>query len=221
MFSRTLLAAALSALAFRGTAHADDLALCERTITRLPQVRNLNVLAQCQELYFQNPDQESPPGSFNKLILLGYRYLEIDPRAVPQYGNTVWALWSKWTNWSRDPVTMPDGEHKLDEALALLRRGQLVNATDAVYHFEAGNSVFTIAYSYSPELAPLAIEYYDLADRLLITISPMKIRTRLQIAHIHNWRGDKAGARAGYLRVLEIDPSNSVAKRALERLEQP
>jgi tetratricopeptide (TPR) repeat protein len=199
-------------------AQAGELETCKQLMTRLDRSRNLVLISNCQDFYFLNPDHESPRGSFNNAVRLGYRYLAIDPHDVTQYGNTSWLLWSKWMNWKRDPSTMPDGEDKLDAAVRLLLQGRVYNPTNAAFHFEAGNSFGTMTRAYSPELAPLAIESFELADRHLPAVNSMKIRARIEVGHLHYWKQDFEAAKAAYYRVLEIDPQNHVARKTLERL---
>lgn len=202
-------------------ARADDRAICDRLIRDLAHSRDLTGIARCQEFYFQNPDADVPAGSFNRLVALGYRYLAIDPHAVTQYGDLSWVLWSKWTSWRQDPALMPDGKDRLREATDLLLKGRRLNPSNPAYHFEAAGRFFTMAYSYSPELTPLAIESYELTDHYLPQTTPVKIRARLQIGHIYRWLGNKPAAIAAYQRVLEIDPNNKVAESAIAKLVGP
>jgi tetratricopeptide (TPR) repeat protein len=196
-----------------------EAAACPDVLRDLGRVRSLPLLFECMDFYFLNPDLDPQPASFNAPIRIGYRILQIDPHHADTYGNVAWMLWSKWSNWKEDPSRMPDGAAKLDEAVALLDKGATLNPRSAEYFISAGNTLFPVARNFDASVYPRVILWFQNADRLLPHGDRRQIRVRLDLGHIHKLTGRIPEARRYYQAVLEIDPQNRVAKRALELLE--
>jgi tetratricopeptide (TPR) repeat protein len=196
----------------------DEASDCARVLRNAEVVRDLRSLYACMDFYFLNQDLDPEPGSFNAIIRLGYRVLELDRHDVSTYGNVSWLLWSKWSNWKEDPTRMPDGQFKLEEALRLLERGERFNPRSPEFFIEAANTVWPIAQHHEASLYPRVIRWYSGADSLLPRGDKRKIRVRLNLGHIHRKLGQIPEARRYYEAVLEIDPTNSVARRSLDSL---
>jgi tetratricopeptide (TPR) repeat protein len=208
----------LQAASLRPVDEAQD---CAHVLRNVDRIRQLSSLYACMDFYFLNQDLDPEPGSFNSIIRLGYRVLELDRHDVSTYGSVSWLLWSKWANWKEDPTRMPDGQFKLQEALALLDRGEKLNPRSPEYLIEAANTVWPIAQHHEASLYPRVIRWYSGADALLNRNDKRKVRVRLNLGHIYRKMGQIPEARRCYQAVLEIDPTNAVALRILESLEQP
>ncbi|MEO5667689.1 MAG: tetratricopeptide repeat protein [Bdellovibrionota bacterium] len=217
IFRATLLALCLATTSLG--ARADDATTCAQVLRNVERVRDKGVLLGCMDFYFSNQDLDPQPGSFNAVVRLGYRVLELDPSEVETYGNVSWLLWSKWVSWKEDPARMPDGQNKLAEAVALLDRGETFNSQSVEYFIEAANTLWPVAEYHDASLYARVIRWYRSANEGLATSDPRKIRTLLNLGHIHRKLGLKPDARRYYEAVLEIDPDNAVALRSLKSLD--
>jgi len=197
----------------------DERDQCEQVLRDVERIRNTQKLMTCMDFYFNNPMLDPEPASFNAIIRIGYRILELEPTNVPLYGNVSWMLWSKWANWKRDPSSMPDGEAKLQEAITLLENGARRNPHSADFFVEAGNTLAPIIFNHDTSVAPHAIDWYQRADGLLSLRDTRKVRVRLNLGHIFRKVDRISEARESYESVLRIDPKNKVALRALEQLK--
>ncbi len=197
---------------------AADFPSCERALARLEQVRDTKLLTECMDYYFRNGDQDEPPGSFNKVIRLGYRVLDVDPTARDIYSDVAWLLYSKFSTWGTEPAKMPDGEGKDREAVALFERGRRYLDRDPLFHKSAGDTIWPLAQYHKAEYYPFVIEEYERVDSLS-TDKDLRVRVRLNLGHIHRKLEKKDEAIAWYRKVLELEPNNSVALKYLSQLE--
>ena len=189
---------------YRNAAHIDDTAL----------------LVAAAENVWHNPDLDDPPGSFNRIIDLNKRLLDIDPHAVDTYGTTAWLLWSKWVTWTQDPASMPDGATKVDEALALLARGDKANPGNAHYLFEAGSVLIPLVQYHRQDLRPVLEDYLRRAAKGATSPPSFVVKARRTYASHLFMVGEVAKARYWYRRVLDVDPDNEVATRRLRRIAE-
>lgn len=124
--------------------------------------------------------------------------LEIEPEQEELYGSLAWLLWSKWATWHQSPGAMPDGEGKDLEAIKLLEAGGGVLASSASYWLSAEQVI-----------CPLANQLGDRAQQ---------IRARLDLGHATRNPGKLVEARAWYNPVIELELSNPLALKELEKL---
>ncbi|MBT3374161.1 MAG: tetratricopeptide repeat protein [Lentisphaerae bacterium] len=186
-------------------------------LEHLDELRDPELAAVLGEHLWHHQNEDSPPGSYNGIIALAYRQVELDPQVVRAYTDTAWLLWSKWVSWKQDPEGMPDGEDGVTRALALLRRGAEANPDSARYHYDAGMTLMPLARSHLPDLYPTVNRHLeravDLSDDLRL-----RILAGRQLGHNFRLAGDVDSAERWYRRVLELDPDNIPAKDCLRRL---
>jgi hypothetical protein len=195
-------------------------ATCANTWARRAQIMNGGLLRDCAEFYFHRQDLDVPVGSYNRVIDLDYRLLELTPRDLALYSDTVFLLYSKHVTWKRDPIKMPDGEFKLREGFELLQRGERYNRGSAAYHFMAAESFFLPARYHSSEYGAFVVASFEQADILAKPFEKqIKINSRNQLGRWHHVHGDKVTAKAWFLKVLELDPENEHAKAYLRSYE--
>jgi tetratricopeptide (TPR) repeat protein len=192
---------------------------CASVLANVHQVSDLDVLDYCADFYWHHGELETPEGSFNGVIALARRMLEIDPMQEEVYSSVSWLLWSKWATWKKDPAQMPDGEGKDLEAVALLLKGGEFYADSASYWASAVAVLFPLAKGYQPNLYPMIIEWAIKADQL--GDLEQKVRARLNIGLAYRNLSNRIEAKAWFSRVLEIDPQNPIALRELKKLENP
>jgi tetratricopeptide (TPR) repeat protein len=184
----------------------------------LDALTDVGFIMTLSDTIWHNHNLDRPPGSFNDIIRFQYRILDIDPGLADVYSTIAWLLWSKWVTWTREPERMPDGDSKLEEALAVLERGAEANAQDAAYMYEAAKVLNPVVRFHRPDLSGTVIEY--LLKAYSLEKEPQKqIRIRLDIAHQYRHAGNVAEAAEWYRRALEIDPQQPVACQYLKQLE--
>ena len=186
-------------------------------LAHLEELVDPGLISQLSEHLWHNQMLEKQVGSYNGIIAFGCRQLELEPHNIDAYTTTAWLLWSKWVSWRNSPERMPDGEHRLDEAVALLQRGRRLNPDSARYHYEAGITIMPVARFHQRELYALVTDLLKNADQLA-TDTKLKIRARLSLGHcFRHWDRD-AEALAWYRKVLELDAGNEVATRCISDL---
>jgi len=179
---------------------------------------DVGFIMKLSDILWHNQALDRPPGSFNDIIRLHYRVLELDPTAVDVTTTTAWLLWSKWVTWKRDPEAMPDGKTKLREALALLEQGSTQNAGNARYAYEAARILTPVARFHRKDLTQTVLHYLKTAHRL--ETDPRRlVRIRLDIAHQYRLGGNRKKAREWYRDVLKLDPKQRVALSYLDKLQ--
>lgn len=188
---------------------------CGVVLNNLPLFRDQQKLVKCMDFYFFYQDFDPEPGSFNAPIKIGYRVISLNPHFVDIYRAVAWMLWSKWETWTENPEAMPDGESKLNEAVNLLSQGLRYNTDSVVYLVEAAYVLWPVAQRHKPELYDLVLNWFVRADVLMSAPIRDRIRVRLNIAHIYRNTLRTEAAIAGYLAVLELDPSQQTAQRFL------
>ncbi|MFN3532655.1 MAG: tetratricopeptide repeat protein [Candidatus Brocadia sp.] len=191
----------------------------ERVLQDTNRQYDTDLLRECMGFYLDNQQYDSPQGSYNKAIRLGYQIVNIDRLDIDTYTTMAWLLWSKWVCWTKTPGKMPDGEGKADEAIELLNWGKQWNQKSARFHKESADTIWPLAKYYRTDLYDFVIENYRKADLLSVANDLFKVRVRLNLGHIYRQMGKKRPAMYWYRRVLEIAPSNEIAGRYLAYLE--
>lgn len=186
-------------------------------LTHQDEIVDPDVAVALGEHLWHHQDEDSPPGSYNGIIAFAYRQVELDPQAVRAYTDTAWLLWSKWVSWKQDPERMPDGEHRVEEALALVRRGSEANPDSARYHYDAGMTLMPLARSHLPDLYPVVNRYLERAEALTDDLKRRGL-IRRQLGHNYRLMGETDAAAQWYRRALELDPDNGPARDCLKRL---
>jgi tetratricopeptide (TPR) repeat protein len=200
-----------------GAAPKNELTRCIHAADHASQIHDPALLVACMDFFFQNGEHDSPPGSFNRVIALGYRELELEPRNTSIYAEVAWLLYSKYATWTRAPDQMPDGESKAREAVELLLSGRKHLNGEASFHMEAGNTIWPLARYHLPEYYAFTIESFERADALAPP-AKTRVRARLNLGHIHRELGDREPAISWYRKVLDIEPKNAVAIKYLKQL---
>ena len=203
-----------AALTVTVPARADDAATCARVVRQRSSYSRVDALLSCMDFYFSNPEYDEPEGSFNNILKLGARVVEVDPLQASTYTNVAWLMWSKWVTWKDNPERMPDGADMADRAVAFLRQGEQALANDALYRKDEGDTIWPLAQFHLPDLYAFVIESYRAANAL--TADPaVQVRVRLNLGHVYKQLQQNTEAATWYRAVLEVDPDNAVAKRSL------
>lgn len=190
---------------------------CLNLILNLKNVFDQRALDFCSDFFWDNPDLDSPPGSFNNVILIEYRSLQINPFQADEYSYVAWLLYSKWVIWKQHPIEMPDGQGKVEEALALVKNGRRYFTTNADYHLRVATTFFPIAKYHKPDYFRFVLESYALADQFGTTLRTLK-SARFGAAVSCKLMKDWDGAVKWYRAVLKLEPTNAVAAHELQKL---
>jgi len=191
----------------------------EKVLQDLNRQYDTELLRECMGFYLDNQQFDSPQGSYNKAIRLGYQIVNVDRKDIDTYTTVAWLLWSKWVCWTKKPNRMPDGEGKADEAVELLNWGKQWNLKSARFYKESADAIWPLAKYYRADLYDFVIENYRKADLLARANDLLRVRVRLNLGHIYRQIGKKKPAIYWYQRVLELAPNNEVAGRCLTQLE--
>lgn len=205
----------------QGTSDSDrlDYEFHESVLQDISRQYDTELLRESMGFYLDNQQFDSPEGSYNKAIRLGYQIVNVDRRDIDTYTTMAWLLWSKWVSWNKEPNRMPDGGGKADEAVELLNWGKQWNQKSARYYKESADTIWPLAKYYRADLYDFVIENYRKADLLAEANDLLRIRVRLNLGHVYRQTGQKRPAMFWYRRVLEIAPKNEVAGRYLAHLE--
>jgi len=183
------------------------------------RLKDPEFLMAVSDHFWHNQELDDPPGSYNRLVDLNLRALELAPHAVSLYGTTAWLLWSKWVSWQQDPKSMPGGKTKLDEALALLTRGDRANPGNAEFLCEAGSVLLPVIRYHRPDLAAVAEGYLRRAAE---TAQGGKIAVKAWRTYAGLlFRGGRyEEAARWYRKLLEAAPESEVARRRLRQISE-
>lgn len=211
----------LSAETGDGGADQDHLIyeMSEQVLLDLPCQYDTGMLKECMGFYIDNQQFDSPPGSYNKAIQIGYRIVTIDHKDIDTYTTMAWLLWSKWVSWTKNPNRMPDGEGKADQAVELLNWGKQWNQNSERFYKESADTIWPLAKYYRTDLYKFVIENYRKAELLAGENDSVKVRIRLNLGHAYRQIHEKQNAIYWYKRALELAPANDVALRCLASLE--
>jgi tetratricopeptide (TPR) repeat protein len=190
---------------------------CQNVVQNLDTTTDTTLMYQCMDYLFVHNGQDVPVGSFNHVVAIGYRIIQVDPQNEQAYINTAWFLFSKWAAWRHNVQDMPDGEPRMKEALNLLAQGSKTLAGNADFFFDAGELILPEAWYQDAALATQTENYLVQADALL-TNKIKKTRTRLDMGHVFRHIGDKANALIWYRKVLEVDSNNAAALKRIKEL---
>ncbi|MAX27744.1 MAG: hypothetical protein CMJ19_24890 [Phycisphaeraceae bacterium] len=182
---------------------------------------DVELMCQLNEFYWHHGHLDNPPGSFDSIINISYRVLELEPDTASIYADTAWLLWSRWVTWKQEPEKMPIGENDDKTAIALLLRGRKACPDNASYHFDAAMTVWGLARHHKPEYWGFILDSLKLARK---TVKPdnqwLNVRIRTTLGHVYRQLEQFDDARKAYQSVLEVDPENDIAKRLLKEMDE-
>ncbi len=182
---------------------------------------DVELMCQLNEFYWHHGHLDNPPGSFDSIIRISYRVLELEPQTASIYADTAWLLWSRWVTWKQDPEKMPIGENDDKTAVALLLRGRKACPDNAAYHFDAAMTVWGLARHHKPEYWGFILDSLQLAKK---TVKPenqwLNVRIRMTLGHVYRQLEQYDDARKAYQSVLEVDPENAIAQRLLKEMDE-
>ncbi|HAI11998.1 MAG TPA: hypothetical protein DCM28_09860 [Phycisphaerales bacterium] len=180
------------------------------------------LMAQLMDWYWHHGHVDVPPGSFDSIIKLTYRYVQLEPTAGTMYCNAAWLLWSRWVSWKQDPEKMPVGENDDQTAIKFLIQGRKACIDDAAYHHEAAMTVWGLARFHNRDYFNFILDSLHLAEKAVKPDNQwLHIRIRLTLGHTYRQLDDLDNALKAYRTVLELDPDQEVAKRIIDELENP
>lgn len=183
---------------------------------------DIELMSQLTEWYWHHGQADIPPGSFDSIIKISYRLVQLEPQSPQVYCNAAWLLWSRWVSWTQDKEKMPVGENDDQTAIAFLLKGRKACMDDASYHYEAAMTVWGLARHHKPEYWDFILDSLKLAEK---SVKPdntwLHTRIRLTLGHVYRQLKDTDNALKAYRSVLEIDPKNEVANRIIDELEHP
>ncbi|TVM03947.1 MAG: hypothetical protein CV087_02735 [Candidatus Brocadia sp. WS118] len=193
--------------------------LSEQVLQDLQSQYDTDVLKECMGFFIDNQQFDSPQGSYNKAIQLGYQIVNVDHKDIDTYTTMAWLLWSKWVSWTKNPDRMPDGEGKADQAVELLNWGKQWNQKSERFYKESADTIWPLAKYHRTDLYEFVIENYRKADILAGSNDLIRVRIRLNLGHAHRQIHEHKTAIYWYKRVLEIAPKNEIALHCLACLE--
>ncbi len=193
----------------------EALQLATEDFNRLADAVTVDNLAN---FLWHNQGLDDPPASYNNVIALYKRAIEIDPAYKQQYFVAAWLLYSKWAVWNRDPERMPDGENKMTAAIEVLGQGSEEFRDSAPYHYRAALTLNT------PYDVPEQHEFVEKMLRKADALAgeeeeELKIRARLTLGVYFKRRGRQEEAEKWFRKTLELDPAHEPASRYLQELE--
>lgn len=183
---------------------------------------DIELMSQLTDWYWHHGHIDIPPGSFDSIIKLSYRIVQLEPQSPQVYCNAAWLLWSRWVSWKQDPEKMPIGEHDDQTAIKFLLQGRKACMDDAAYHHEAAMTVWGLARHHNSEYFNFIIDSLKLAEKAIKPDNQwLHIRIRLTLGHTYRQLKDTDNALKAYRSVLELDPKHEVAIRIIDELEHP
>ncbi|HQU30386.1 MAG: hypothetical protein HRU72_12770 [Planctomycetia bacterium] len=193
--------------------------LSERVLQDLEWQYDTEQLRECMGFYIDNQQFDSPQGSYNNAIRIGYQIVAINHKDIDTYTTMAWLLWSKWVSWTKNPNRMPDGERKADQAVELLNWGEKWNQKSVRFYKESADTIWPLAKYHRTDFYKFVIENYRKAELLSGANDLSKVRIRLNLGHAYRQIREKKTAIYWYKKVLEIAPTNETAIRYLAHLE--
>lgn len=176
------------------------------------------VIDVCSDYIWHNAGLDNPPGSFNEIINLMLRRIELDPQVIDPYATTAWLLWSKWVTWKDDPEQMPDGKTGVDRAVRLLEQGRMANPDNASYHFETAATVMPLARFHREDLYDFVIANLKRAHSLAES-DDFKARIGKFLAHNYRHADQPEAALEWYEKAVSLDPEDEISKKNIEQLK--
>jgi len=191
----------------------------EMMMQQLDESNDANLMWLLMDHFWHHQEFDTPPGSYERIIRLCYRYVELEPQSPTVYSNAAWLLWSRWVTWkmNKDKVTIGEGDDKA--ALRFLLRGREANMDNAHYHFDAAMTLWGLAKNHDASYYQFIVESLKLGDTK-VTETRLQIRIRLTLGHAYRYQKKYDEARKAYQSVLVIDPEHKIATRILGELEE-
>ncbi len=183
-------------------------------IAELSTSTDLDLMSLLMDWYWHHEHLDTPPASFERIIRMGYRYVEVEPTAGSIYCNTAWLLWSRWVTWKQDPEKMPIGAGGAEAAQQVLLRGRAANPTDAAHLFEAAMTLWGLARFHDQKYYQFILDSLHQAEQCAKE-PQLHARIRMTLGHVYKQLGQREQAKQWYEKVLEVDPENEIAPRIL------
>ena len=214
-----------SQLSFADDQHDKNSKLCFSVLKNLDQVDDLDTLNLCTDFFWHNGGYDN--GSFNNVIAIQKRVVQIDPSDVESITSVVWLLWSKWVTWKKNPADMPDGELKVDEALQFINQYENSNLSNSEFYLRVALQLDPLLKNHRPDLIPVSIRFYTKVTLLVSRVSSpelkmRRLRAELNLGHWYSFKNtDLQKALFWYSEALQTDPNNKVAKRRIDEIKGP
>lgn len=183
-------------------------------MAELDKSTDMDLMWLLMDWYWNHQWLDKPVGSYEGIIRLGNRYLEMEPRTASVYCDNAWLLWSRWVVWKKEPQRMLIGEGGDEAALRVLLQGRAACKEDAGYHFDAAMTMWGLANAHNAKYFDFIKESLQLSEKH--ASSPQQhVRARLMLGHTCRIMNQFEEARQWYQRVVELDPNHEVASRML------
>lgn len=184
----------------------------------LDQVFDVNIVMTCADYFFHHPGNDVDHIGYSHTIACMDRAIVLHPHATELYTDTAWLLWSDWVTWTQDPNRIPVAQDHVQKALRLIEQGRAANPNNGTYLFDAANTLMPLAKFHRPDLMDLVIGYYCDAEALT-TDKTQRVRIRTILGHRYRLQGKTKEALHWYHAALELDPSNKIALRYVDKLK--
>lgn len=190
-------------------------------IDHLDQSVDTELMSQLMDFYWHHGNLDSPPATFERIIQLSYRYVQVEPDAPEIYTNAAWLLWSRWVSWTQAPDTFPKGKGDDETAIAFLLKGSTACKDNAAYHYDAAMTVWGLARHHNEKYFDFILAELNLAEKVIKKDETwLHTRIRLTLGHTYRHLKQLDKAKKAYESVLQVDPENEVAKRILKEMEE-
>jgi len=196
---------------------------CLNVLNKINQIYDANLIVDCVNFFWHHGEYDN--GSYNNVITLNKRLLQLDPKDVDSLTNTLWLLYSKWVSWKKDPTLMPDGENKIDEAFLLINQYEKYNLRNYLFYLNVALQMDALFKFYRNDLIPFSINYYKKVVTLVSRSSSAeavkgRLRAELNLGHWYSFKNaDLVSALGWYKEALITDPANRVAQRRINEIE--
>ncbi len=192
----------------------------ELAIDDLNRLADARTIDQLVDFLWHHQRLDDPPGSYNHVIALQKRAIEIDPGYRQQYFDTAWLLYSQWVMWNNNPEKTPSMESKINEAIEVLEKGSEEFGKSAEYHYIAALTIDPQGWYNIPGVNEFAENMLMKADQLAgEEEQKLKIRVRLMLGVSFRRREMEEEAEKWFRRILELDPENEAARRYLGKMQ--
>jgi len=180
---------------------------------------DVTLMSLMMDWYWHHGMLETPPGSFDRQIHIGYRFLELEPKSPNVITGTAWLLWSRWVSWKQDAERMPVGKGGDADALALLMKGREANLENGAYHFDAGMTMWGLARYHDEKYWTFIMESMRLADEHAGD-EQVRYRARMTMGHAFRYQKKYEDAKTWYRKALETRPGDEIATRIIGEVEE-
>lgn len=199
--------------------------VCLQVLKNLKGTTDIETLTLCSDFFWHHGEYDN--GSFNNVIAIEKRIVQLAPRDIDGITNVIWLLWSKWISWKKDPNSMPDGEFKVEEALEFIKECDLKNFNNFEFYLRVALQLDPLIKNYRIDLLPLSLQYYTKVTMLIPRtangdILSRRLRAELNLGHWYSYKNlDIEKAIYWYNQALTTEPSNKVAQRRLNEIKGP